>query len=101
MKNLDVSSFLAEVENNDNAVVLDVRQASEEVEGKIDPSININIMDPDFPNQINALDKSKTYYVYCRSGGRSANACRYMESQGLVAHNLEGGIMAWNQYHQS
>lgn len=101
MKNLDVQQFISEVNNDPNAVVLDVRQASEAIEGKIDNSINIDIMNPSFPHQINELDKSKTYYVYCRSGGRSTNACRFMESQGLTAHNLDGGIMAWNQYHQS
>lgn len=101
MKNLDVKEFITEIENDQNAVILDVRQASEEVEGKIDNSININIMSPDFPEKIKSLDKSKNYYVYCRSGGRSSSACGFMESQGLVAHNLAGGIIAWNQYHQS
>lgn len=101
MKNLDVKSFIEEVNKDINAVIIDVRQASEEVEGKIENSVNIDIMKPEFADAIKELDKSKTYYVYCRSGGRSTSACGFMESQGLTAHNLDGGIIAWNQYHQS
>ena len=43
------------------------------------------------------LDKSKNYYVYCRSGGRSAQACAVMTQMcGFEnAYNLLGGFMNW------
>ena len=42
------------------------------------------------------LDKSKAYFVYCRSGARSARACAVMEQSGFpVTFNLLGGIIAW------
>jgi rhodanese-related sulfurtransferase len=42
------------------------------------------------------LDKSKAYFVYCRSGARSARACAVMQQYGfLIAFNLLGGILAW------
>jgi rhodanese-related sulfurtransferase len=45
---------------------------------------------------LEALDKSKNYYVYCRSGNRSGQACAIMQSVGFeTAHNLVGGFMEW------
>lgn len=97
MKSIDVIELKNELKTNSKAVLIDVRTPEEEAEGLIENSLRINISSESFPAKIMDLDKSKTYYVYCRSGGRSANACRYMESLGLEAINVEGGIMAWNQ----
>ncbi len=97
MKNLDAKSFKEQIEADTKAIIVDVRNPSEEEEGIIDNSININIMDPSFPGKIKALDSSKNYYVYCRSGGRSASACEFMEINGLNTTNLNGGIIAWNK----
>lgn len=97
MENLDITNFKKGFENDPNAVIIDVRTPEEEAEGLIPNSININIMDSNFPSKIAELDQTKSYYVYCRSGGRSATACQFMEKQGLTAYNLLGGIQAWNQ----
>ncbi len=96
MKNLNANEFKAAIENDKDAVIIDVRTPEEEVEGVIENSINMNLMEPSFPAKIMDLDKSKNYYVFCRAGGRSATACQFMEKQGLNAYNLEGGIQAWN-----
>jgi rhodanese-related sulfurtransferase len=43
------------------------------------------------------LDTSKTYYVYCRSGARSAQACQLLKQQGITdCFNLLGGILDWS-----
>jgi len=40
--------------------------------------------------------KSKNYYVYCRSGNRSNNACNVMKEMGFEnTFNLVGGRMQW------
>lgn len=96
MQNLDVKSFKQGFENDENAVILDVRTPEEESEGLIPNSVNINLMNPDFPTKVLELDKDKTYYVYCRAGGRSASACQFMEKNGYTTYNLLGGIQAWN-----
>jgi rhodanese-related sulfurtransferase len=45
---------------------------------------------------IEALDKSQTYFVYCRSGARSAQACQIFKQKGIVdCYNLLGGILEW------
>lgn len=43
------------------------------------------------------LDKSHTYYVYCRSGKRSHNACIKMKKQGFKVFDMEGGILNWKK----
>ena len=47
--------------------------------------------------EIGKLDKDKSYYIYCRTGVRSANSCHLMEELGFVnTYNLIGGIVDWN-----
>jgi rhodanese-related sulfurtransferase len=40
-------------------------------------------------------DKSKTYYIYCRSGRRSNSAAKYMKSKGFKVYDMQGGINNW------
>lgn len=96
--NLTQEDWISQLEGDDNAVILDVRTEDECNEGIIENSINIDIhQGPAFINDIEALDKSKNYYVYCRSGARSAKACEIMNELGIEnAYNLTGGILAWN-----
>ena len=45
---------------------------------------------------VDELDKAKNFYVYCRSGARSGQACSVMNQMGIQnAYNLLGGIMEW------
>jgi rhodanese-related sulfurtransferase len=93
----DLSSgdFEKEVKNNKDAVVIDVRTRGEFNSGKIPGAINIDLMSADFTSRVAALDRSKTYLVYCRSGNRSAQACTLMSADGLKVSNLAGGIISW------
>lgn len=82
-----------------NAVILDVRTEEEVEEGFIPNAINIDVKEPQqFLDQINELDKSKNFYVYCRSGARSAQACAVMNQMCAIpnTYNLLGGFMAWD-----
>jgi len=80
-----------------NAVVLDVRTEEECSEGIISNAINIDIYKGQgFIYQLEALDKDKNYYVYCKAGGRSAQACSIMNQLGFAnSYNLLGGFMNW------
>lgn len=85
------------VSNTPDAVLLDVRTPEECAEGMIPNAINVNLMGPDFMEQVNGMDKSKTYFVICRSGGRSATACGAMAQNGFSKlYNLNGGMMFWD-----
>lgn len=80
------------------AVVLDVRTPQEFDEGHLKGALLLDVKDTDaFDKGIAALDKSKHYYVYCRSGRRSMNACGIMSKKGFSVTNLKGGILAWEK----
>jgi rhodanese-related sulfurtransferase len=89
------TEFKQAFEADTAAVLLDVRTPGEFNGGNIAGAKNIDFYSANFDAEIEKLDKSKTYYVYCRSGARSANACSKMEAIGIKAINLSGGIGAY------
>lgn len=96
MKNLSVNEWKEAAAQDANAVILDVRSPGECAAGIVEGAVQMNIMDTaGFINGLESLDKSKNYYVYCRSGNRSGQACMLMETKGLNAINMAGGMMAW------
>lgn len=82
---------------NENAIILDVRTEEEFNSERIPNAINIDIYKGQgFIYSLEELDKNKAYYVYCRSGMRSENACKIMNQLGFEkTYNLQGGIMSW------
>ena len=97
MEDLSQEEWKEQLVNDTNAVILDVRTDNEIAEGVIANAIHIDIYKgQDFINEIEDLDKSKNYYVYCRSGNRSGQACNIMEQLGFEnTYNLEGGMLEW------
>jgi rhodanese-related sulfurtransferase len=97
MADLVQTEWQSQLQNDTNAVILDVRTLAEVAEGKIPGAIHIDIYKgQEFINDIMKLDKTKNYYVYCKSGGRSGQACAFMNQSGFEnAFNLMGGIMQW------
>ena len=96
--NLTQEDWVSQFETDENAVILDVRTEAEFNEGIIANAINIDIhLGQGFISEIEALDKTKNYYVYCRSGMRSVKACEIMYQLGFEnAYNLIGGITEWD-----
>ncbi len=94
-EDLNGLQFKQKFEQTPNAVLLDVRSQSEYLSGNIPGASNIDIMSYEFQDKIAALDKNKTYFIYCRSGNRSAQACNIMSEMGFKTYNLAGGIGAW------
>lgn len=80
-----------------NAVLLDVRTDDEVSEGAIPGAIHHDFYQgQDFLTALEALDKSKNYYVYCRSGNRSGQTCLLMNQLGFEnTFNLIGGMNEW------
>jgi len=95
--NLSQNDWIAQLEADTNAVILDVRTEDECNEGIIPNAIMIDIYKGQgFIYQLEELDKTKNYYVYCKAGGRSAQACAVMNQLGFEnTFNLEGGFMQW------
>ena len=95
---LTQEEWASDLENDNNAVVLDVRTLAEVEEGIIPNAIHIDIYKGQgFVDELEQLDKTKNYYVYCRSGNRSRQACAIMNQLGFEnAYNLMGGFMEWD-----
>lgn len=76
------------------AAVIDVRTPEEVASGHLHGSININIEGADFETQMNALDKTKNYVVYCRSGHRAGMAIDWMTNNGFTGNLINAGSVA-------
>lgn len=96
--NLRQEDWVAQYEADTNAVILDVRTEDEWNDGFIPNAINIDIYKGQgFIYAVEELDKSKNYYVYCKAGGRSQQACDIMNQLGFEhTYNLVGGILQWS-----
>ena len=97
MKELNQEEWREKLKNDKDAVILDVRTEEEVDEGYIPNSKNIDIYKGQgFINEVEKLDKSKHYYIYCRSGKRSSQACTLLDQMGFSeTYNLEGGFSEW------
>jgi len=95
---LSLEEWKKKIESDKNAFLLDVRTAEEFEEGHIPQATLLDIRQAsNFIDGIKSLDVSKNYYVYCRSGLRSAQACQLMNHYGLkTTYNLLGGFMEWD-----
>ena len=47
-----------------------------------------------FAHRSKEIDWTKPVYIYCRTGGRSGQACAWLESEGKNAINVSGSIKA-------
>jgi rhodanese-related sulfurtransferase len=94
-KELPGGRFMEVYASTPNAVLIDVRTPPEFVSGHIENAINIDFQDDSFPSEIQKLDPSKTYFVYCRSGSRSEQAISEMKASGIQnIYELRGGLIS-------
>lgn len=76
--------------------VVDVRTPKEFKAGYIEGAANLHLYDKDFEQRVDKLDKNKPVYVYCKVGGRSAEAVTIMQQKGFKKIvELKGGMDAW------
>lgn len=97
MQDLTQDQWQKQIEQDTDGIILDVRTPHEVDEGIIPNAQHLDIQNaPAFMAGAQELDKSKSYYIYCRSGGRSAQACMILESIGFKkTYNLLGGFSEW------
>jgi rhodanese-related sulfurtransferase len=97
MSNLTQNEWAEQLAAHPQAVVLDVRTEEEFESGYIPNAQNIDLrMGQGFIDALQELNKEQTYFVYCRSGARSAQACQLMSQLGFTTtYNLMGGILEW------
>lgn len=77
-----------------DAILLDVREVDEFLEGSINGFINIPL--DSLRDNIEKLDKTKPIYVHCYSGQRSYIACRILSGNGFKCYNISGGYRLYS-----
>jgi rhodanese-related sulfurtransferase len=90
--------LIKERAGNADFVILDVRTPAEFTEGHLAGAVNLDVQAPDFETRIRALDRTKTYLVYCRTGNRSRKAIQAMDRLGFGSvFHMTQGIVGWQQ----
>lgn len=91
-------AFIKQAKADTTAIILDVRTPEEYKEEHLAGAQQLDFLNSEaFDAGIKLLDKSHTYYVYCRSGKRSHHACIKIKKQGLKVFDMEGGILNWKK----
>ncbi len=92
---IDVKELQQRLANNDEIVLIDVREPHEHQEfnigGQLIPLGNI-------PSVVEDLEEhmEDEIVLYCRSGNRSGMAQHFLQQLGFTkVRNLEGGVLAW------
>jgi rhodanese-related sulfurtransferase len=84
--------------NQEDALVLDVREQSEWKDGHIANARHLPL--GQLGKRLTELDKfkDKPIIAVCRVGNRSAHACAVLKKAGFEKlYNLDGGMSAWEQ----
>lgn len=93
---LSADAFEEKLSKSISAQLIDVRTPGEYAEGHLKGALNYDINSGNFEDRITKLDKTKPVFVYCLSGGRSAQAADLLAETGFPeVYNMEGGIMKW------
>jgi rhodanese-related sulfurtransferase len=99
MDEISVQSLKEKIDSNqNNFLLLDVREPFEQYQSKIDIDNSLLIPVGKLPDRINELEDHKNNEIIClcRSGVRSADACKLLQKKGFEnVKNLKGGINKW------
>ena len=79
----------------DDVFLLDVREDLEWDAGHVDQAVHIPM--GRLNDRIDEIPEDRTIVCVCRSGQRSRAVCDALNRAGYRAHNLEGGMHAWDQ----
>jgi len=94
---VSVQAFSEALKATPNATIVDVRTPEEFQGGHLKDAVNFNVLGPEFQSQLSKLDKTQPVFVYCKVGGRSADAVEKMKGMGFTTiYDMKGGYMAWS-----
>lgn len=82
------------LKNGEQLMMLDVREASEWVEGHVVGAKHIPL--GQLFMRKDELDPDREIIVMCLSGGRSGLACELLSEEGYNVVNMTGGLGAWS-----
>ena len=86
------TAALAGDAKTEKIMVVDVRTTEEFAQNHLVGAINLDFKAADFSEQVQKLDKSGSYRLYCRTGNRSAQAAELMKKLGFDDVQSVGGL---------
>jgi adenylyltransferase/sulfurtransferase len=89
------AEFLQRRAHGDSLTLLDVREDWEMSVASVQGVVHIPMAQ--VQARLSELDKNTEIVVLCRSGRRSLEIARMLQSNGYAALNLAGGILAWSR----
>lgn len=94
VEEITVQELSAAMDGGDDVTLLDVRESHEWQICHIDGAQLLPLSE--LQARMHELDTSRTYYVHCKSGVRSADAIERLREAGFTRlKNVTGGIAAW------
>lgn len=93
---LSVHELSKALSENENLILIDVREQWEREIGTLTNSLHIP--STNFLSHVNNLDPKNKTVVFCHHGYRSLQICYLLQQLGFdKVSNLEGGIDAWSK----
>jgi thioredoxin 1 len=94
---VSAQAFAETLKATSSATIIDVRTPEEFQGGHLIDAVNFNVLAPDFQAQVSKLDRDQPVFVYCKAGGRSADASEIMKDMGFtIIYDMQGGYKAWS-----
>ena len=91
MKEISFDEFY-QLYQNEQLSLVDVREVEEFETLHLEGARNFPLSQ--LADTYKQLDKDQLYYVICKSGMRSARACKFLAEQGYEVTNVQGGMDA-------
>ena len=82
-------------ERKDDVQIVDVREQHEWDAGRIEGALHIPLNDLMAGKGQEQLDTTRPIAAICRTGNRSELATQMLRARGFEAHNVQGGMEAW------
>ena len=90
--------LISNYKEGDDLVIIDVSTPQEYEDLHLEGAININILSRFFKTRLDVMDRSRTYVVYCKMGGRSKIAQKLMQQLGFrTVYNIVSGTLLWEE----
>ena len=92
----EASALIEKHKGDSGFIILDIRTPGEYQSGHIEKSIMIDFYSKTYAQEVDRLDKTKTYLVHCRSGNRSTRSMAlFKKLQFQKIYHLSSGINGW------
>jgi len=96
VQELSVEELKSRLDTGEQPLVIDVREGWELEISRLPFARHLPM--GEIPARLGELDPALPLVVMCRSGGRSLQVARFLESHGFrTVANLTGGILAWGE----